>query len=50
MGLRSERLKALKRRIRSGWFIYKQNKAGLLGIGLVGFFVFIAVFAPFIAH
>ncbi|MCS7365902.1 MAG: ABC transporter permease [archaeon GB-1867-035] len=49
MGLRSERLKVLKRRISSGWFIYRQNKAGLLGLCIVGFFIFIAIFAPYMA-
>ncbi|MCK5253163.1 MAG: hypothetical protein KAQ96_09435, partial [Thermoplasmata archaeon] len=38
-----------RRSFRRGWKLYKQSKAGLLGLGIMFGFVFMAVFAPFIA-
>lgn len=38
-----------KRRIKNFWFEFSHNKIGLVGAGLLGIFVFMAIFAPFIA-
>ncbi|NIP35876.1 MAG: hypothetical protein GWN18_13025, partial [Thermoplasmata archaeon] len=38
-----------RRSFRRGWKLYKQSKAGLLGLGIMLGFVFMAVFAPWIA-
>jgi peptide/nickel transport system permease protein len=38
-----------RRSFRRGWNLYKQSKAGLLGLGIMMGFVFMAVFAPLIA-
>ena len=38
-----------RRSFRRGWKLYKQSKAGLLGLGIMFGFVFMAVFAPLIA-
>ncbi len=39
----------LKRRISGFWVIYKKNKLGLLGLGILIFFALIAIFADIIA-
>lgn len=38
-----------RKRFSRGWKLYKQSKAGLLGLGIMLGFVFMAVFAPWIA-
>ncbi|MEM2589404.1 MAG: ABC transporter permease [Candidatus Bathyarchaeia archaeon] len=38
-----------KRRIQGFWFEYSHNKIGLLGLGLLIFYISLAIFAPYIA-
>jgi len=38
-----------KRRIQGFWFEYSHNKVGILGLGLLIFYISLAIFAPYIA-
>ena len=44
-----DRLMLFRRKFSSGFSIYRQNKAGILGIMMLLLFVLVAVFAPYIA-
>jgi peptide/nickel transport system permease protein len=41
-------LRRYRKQLRKGWAIYKYSKAGLIGLGIMIAFVFLAVFAPFL--
>jgi len=45
----STKLKEWKGKIVEFWNLYKQNKAGLVGLGIILFFIAIALLAPFIS-
>jgi len=38
-----------KKRIKGFWLLYKSNKFGMLGLGILSIFIFITIFAPYIA-
>ena len=44
-----DRLMLFRRKFSSGFSIYRQNKAGILGLMMLLLFVLVAVFAPYIA-
>ena len=41
-------LRRYRKQLRKGWALYKDSKAGLIGLGIMMAFVFLAVFAPFL--
>lgn len=41
-------LSRYRKRTRAGWRLYRQSKSGLIGMGIMLAFVFVAVFAPFL--
>jgi len=43
------RTAVLKKRIKNFWYLYKSNKMGMIGLSILLFFIFIAVFAHYIA-
>lgn len=43
------RTAVLKKRIKNFWYLYKSNKMGMIGLSVLTFFIFIAVFAHYIA-
>lgn len=47
--LASRRIIILRKRIKNFWDIYKSNRMGLIGLIILIIFVFIAIFAPFLA-
>ncbi|MGQ9459792.1 MAG: ABC transporter permease [Candidatus Bathyarchaeaceae archaeon] len=47
--IRTDKLKFYRRKIFDLWNTYKKNKMGILGLFIVGFFVTLAIFAPYIA-
>ena len=44
--VRSKRISLLKAQAKGFWNVYKQNKKGLFGIGLIIFFLLFAYFGP----
>jgi len=47
--IRTDKLKFYRRRIFGFWNTYKRNKMGIFGLFIVGFFVAIALFGPYVA-
>ncbi len=44
-----ESRRALKRSLKSFWYKYKRSKMGMTGLIILAFFVFIAIFSPYIS-
>jgi len=47
---RRKRFNLLKSRAKGFWGVYKQNKKGLVGIGLIFFFILFALFGPMLSE
>ncbi|NPA75647.1 MAG: ABC transporter permease subunit [Euryarchaeota archaeon] len=42
--------RSIKRSVKTNWNLFKQSKLGLVGLGIITFFVILAVFAPIIPY